>query len=108
MQGGIQLLARHARLYGDVHVVDPHFEDLIHARHVDADAAMYRMQPTFQRTAAAVRNDRHAMVVADLLHTDDLCKAVHEGHCLWRHRIEGRYVTAVVLTNTRRTTESVT
>ena len=78
----VQLLARDARLHGNVEILRVDRDDLAHATDVDADAAGERRHMAFERGAGAKGNHRRPMPPAD---ADDLRDLLgREGE---RHRV---------------------
>ena len=57
---GVQRLAGDAGLDGDVHIFGVNFQNLVHLRQVDADAAFQRANMPLHRAADAERDNRRA------------------------------------------------
>ena len=57
----LELLAGHAGLDRGVQIVGADAQDAVHARHVDRDAAVDRIDVAFERRAGAERHDRAAV-----------------------------------------------
>ena len=76
----VELLAGHAGLNGGVHVARRNTQDAVHARKINADAAVHGSHLTFERGASAERNHRHAVRRAAAQHGSDFFSAFHEGH----------------------------
>ena len=62
-QVGVERFARDAGLHDAIGVVGVDGQHLVHARQVDADAAVRRADVTFERRARAVRDHRNAQLV---------------------------------------------
>ena len=103
----VELLARHAGLHGDGQVLGVDREHLVHARQVDADAALHREQMAFERRADAERDHRHRVLRRPAA-TDvgDVVGALAEHHRLGRRRVDRRFVAAVLLAHRQRRSSS--
>ena len=62
----VELLARDAGLHHGVKVAFIHCDDAVHAREVDREAALRRIDVTFQRGARAEGDDGHAVRTGDV------------------------------------------
>ena len=90
-------LARHAGLHRHREVLGVDREHVVHAAHVDADAALHREQVAFERGAHAERNHRHAELCRQLHGVGHVLRALCEHHRRrWGHLVH-RLVAPVLL-----------
>ena len=99
----VELLAGHAGLHGHGQIFCVDTQHLVHATHVQADAALHRQQMPFQRGAHAKRNDRRFVARRQRHGICDVLGAfgIHHGGRRW-HAGERRLVTAMLLTHHQR------
>jgi len=99
---GVESLPRHPRLHPRVKISRVHFQNAIHARSVDGNAAKRCGDMAFQRRSGAVGNDRGLVPGAnrhDLLH---LHGALHKGNSVRRVACSPGLVLAVLLAHNLR------
>ena len=98
----VDLGPRHAGLHRHRQVLGVDGEHAVHARQVDADAALHGQQVAFERRADAERNHGHGVLVGELDHGGDVFGALAEDDRLGRRRVDGRLVAAVLLADDER------
>ena len=81
----VELLARHAGLDAAVQVLGVDLQHRVHARQVDAQAAVERRDMAFERCAGAEGDDRHPVFGADLDRLSDLLGRFGVEHGVRRH-----------------------
>ena len=94
---GVERLARNPGLHHRIEILGMHCQHLVHARHIQRDAAVDRQDMAFQRSAGAVGNHREFVPGAGL---DHRCHFL--GGCGKHHRVgqgirEMRFVMTVML-----------
>ena len=77
-------------------------EHAVHARQVDADAALHREQVALERRADAERDHRHRVRGGERDDGGDVLGALAEHHRLGRRHVERRLVAAVLLAHRQR------
>jgi len=76
----VELSARHAGLHAAVEILHVDFQDLVHVRGVDADAAFRRGDVSLQRGSGTVGNHRDPVARADLHDLHDFLLAFRKGN----------------------------
>ena len=92
----VQGLSRDTTLNGAIHVIVLHGHDLVHCRHVDADATMGRMYLTFDGRPCAKRNDRHAVFRTSSQHVGHILGRCHHDNGVWPSGRQMAFATAMV------------
>ena len=93
----IELLARHAGLHRHRQVFGVDGQHLVHAAHIDADAALHRQQMAFERRTDTKRNHRHLELRSQLHGIRHILRAFGKDHGGGRWHAEGRFVPAMLL-----------
>ncbi len=94
---GVELLARDARLHTAVEIFRVDLEHLGHARQVEADTAIKRLEMPLERGTGAIGNDRNARLIAEFQDARDLFIALGEHHDVRQPGILHALAVAMVL-----------
>ena len=98
----VELLARHAGLHRHREVRGVDVQHLIHATHIDADAALHCQQMAFERRTHPKRDHWHLELRSQLDGIRHVLRALGKHHGRgWRHT-EGRLVPAMLLAHHQR------
>ena len=97
--GFIELLAGHAGLNRHRQVFGIDLQHLVHAAHVQADAALHRQQVPFKRRAHAKRDHRHMELTSQRHRVGHVLRVFCKHHGRRRRGVEGRLIPPVLLTH---------
>ena len=81
---GIELLAGDARFDAAIEIAGIHFENGVHLRQIDGNAAKRRREMAFERSSRAIGNDRHRELPAHLHNALHFVGRFHECHGIGR------------------------
>ncbi len=96
LERGVELQAGNPGLDRRVEIVGVHGDDPVHPGETDGQAAVNRQNLSFDRTARAVGNHRHAMTMAEGGHVGNFLRALGEQDAIRQGRLMNRLVAPVL------------
>ena len=97
-QGRVQLHPGHAGLHHRIAILGMDGENLVHAGHVQGNAALRGQHMALDRTADAIGNQGNAMLAAQPDHVGDFVGVLNEDHAPREHRHVHRLIASMLQT----------